>query len=284
MKPSPVIPPNTAFASSLEPILAVTLILALLVALVFALHAGRFVFRIQPEHSRKLVHVIMGLVAAVFPWVFTDLWPVVLLSVIATLVMAALRWIPTLRRASERALLGIKRRSFGELFFPAAIAPTFWLSDGQPTIYVGAVLCLAVADPAASFVGGRYGRHSFRLSVASKSLEGSGAFFVVAFAVVCSVSAANGSGSTWAVTTALLTAIVTTLVEALSSHGIDNLAIPLTAAATIWLCGSGHWFEVELATSGVAAIIAFRIQDTGLQEVVRTENRRPDTSNSNPPP
>ena len=48
---------------------------------------------VRPETTRKLLHVGSGILTLAFPFVFVDLWPVVLLSGGAALVLAAARFV-----------------------------------------------------------------------------------------------------------------------------------------------------------------------------------------------
>lgn len=89
---------------------------------------------------------------------------------------------------------------------------------------VPAVLVLALADPAAGCVGGRWGR----LRLGRGTLEGSAAFFAVAGSLLLLVAEPL---------TALVTAGVVTVVEPLPWRVDDNLTIPLAGGASLWALG-----------------------------------------------
>jgi len=101
------------------------------------------------------------------------------------------------------------------------------------------VAVLAVADPAAGIIGRRFGKTKLR---ASRSLEGSAAFFAVALgasllALAClapmtSTSARSQLG------VALAAAIAGTLTELFSFWADDNLTIPLVVAAAVSIAAS----------------------------------------------
>ena len=82
----------------------------------------------HPELSRKLMHVLMGLVAVSFPWLFDSVWPVLLLAGTS---MAAL-WVVRSGRVSaarlHSVLHDVERASWGELIVTGAplsrIAPS----------------------------------------------------------------------------------------------------------------------------------------------------------------
>ena len=89
---------------------------------------------------------------------------------------------------------------------------------------VPAVLVLALADPAAGYVGGRWGR----LRLGRGTLEGSTAFFAVAASLLLLLAEPRA---------ALVTAGVVTVVEPLPWRVDDNLTIPLAAGASLWALG-----------------------------------------------
>ena len=216
-------------------------ILLLLTALMFGLQPGRIriksrhnresdrLLSLSPEVSRKLVHVIMGLVALTFPWLFADLLPVIIVTAFSFAFLAALRWNIRLGALTGGVLRRVDRKTSGELYFPIAIATVYWLSDGAAVPYTCSILCLALADVAASLIGARFGTHRFRVWKGTKSIEGSVAFLAVAFAAVITVLLISGIDSFRAVSIALNVAVATTLLEALSARGSDNLTVPLAA-------------------------------------------------------
>lgn len=87
---------------------------------------------------------------------------------------------------------------------------------------VSGILVLALADPAASYVGRRWGRRPFL----GATMEGSLLFVALAF---CIVAPRHG------VAVAAAAALVTALAERLSRPFDDNLTLPVAGAATITL-------------------------------------------------
>ena len=87
---------------------------------------------------------------------------------------------------------------------------------------VSGILVLALADPAASYVGRRWGRHPFL----GASVEGTSVFAAVAFAIL----AVRHDP-----VTALVGAVAIALVERLSWPLDDNVTVPVATAALITL-------------------------------------------------
>lgn len=143
------------------------------------------------------------------------------------------RMVPALDRAGDP---GSGR---GLWTFPLGVALTyalFWTArdtgghDLARAPIVAGCLALALADPAAAWVGGRLGQRRLRPLRLHRTLEGSLAFFLVAALAVGWV-AWLGAPGVHAVRLAVGCAAAGALVEALAPPGWDNAAIPLAVAA-----------------------------------------------------
>ena len=110
--------------------------------------------------------------------------------------------------------------------FPVAVALVFGLAERRPALYVTSVLVLALADPAAAFVGMRFGRHRYLGPGGAKSLEGSAAFFAAATLCVLGTHASGVAGA-GALAIGLAVAAAATLLEAGSPLGSDNITVPV---------------------------------------------------------
>jgi phytol kinase len=231
---------------------AVVAELGILIGLLIGLRLLSHRYAISPETLRKLFHLGGGLTTLAFPWIFPSYVPVLLLALITIPALLALKYVRALRTGLGSVLYGIRRASFGEIYFPISVCLLFILANHQVLLYSIPVLTLTFADTAAAMVGKRFGRRRYPAPGGYKSLEGSSAFFVVA--CVCSlVPLAVGipSASLEALFIALTLAFLMTLVEAVSFGGLDNLLIPLLGylflrsllVSDFWTL----WLEVELA-------------------------------------
>lgn len=181
-----------------------------------------------PQWWRKAFHAFNAVaVAAVIAW-----WEpsralgVAILSavVLAAFLADAVRL--TYPRANELFF-----RWFGRLASPRearGIASSTWYAAGilaafaffPQDVAVSAILVLGLCDPAAAFVGRRFGRRRFL----GGTLEGSLAFFVVGALIL-------GARHAWPA--ALVAAAAAALAERRSWPLDDNLAIPVVSAAVI---------------------------------------------------
>lgn len=100
------------------------------------------------------------------------------------------------------------------------------------------VLVLALADPAASIVGRRFGR---RQLAKGRSLEGTLAFFAVGFLAAAVWLVGRGAGLPLSAGVGAAVALVGALVELSSAQIDDNFAVPLSCAAVTSLLLGEPW-------------------------------------------
>lgn len=111
-------------------------------------------------------------------------------------------------------------------------ASSTWFLIGALTVLVfaphgffaPALLVLALADPAASLVGRLWGRHK----LGKGSWEGTGAFFLVALAVLVPFAGLSAG---------LIAALAVAVAEVVPSGIDDNLTVPLATAIALWVVG-----------------------------------------------
>jgi phytol kinase len=211
----------------LNPWLGIVLVSATLIRAMVALkcYSGRC--HVAPELLRKGLHMGMGVVTLLFPWLFSACGRshsgirLSVVAVVASMVpsFAAIRG----RRNRWRVAAHLRRT-----LFPVAIALVFWLSRGNVLLYSIPVLVLTFADALAAVVGIRYGAHRYRVGQSIKSWEGSATFFVVTYFAVFFPLMPVEAGSGKAFLIAIATALPVTFVEAVSHSGWDNLSVPLS--------------------------------------------------------
>lgn len=200
---------------------------AVLLVMLAGIRALQSRFGWHPELSRKAAHVGLGLATLSFPFLFDSVWPVALLGAVTVAVLAAMRWIPAVSRLSGSVVHGVQRRSGGELFFPIAAAALFVVTDGDLILFGVPVLTLALADSTAAIVGIYYGRFRYRTGEEPKSLEGSVAFFTVAFLTThVPLLLLTDTGRVESLLIGVMFGLLVMLLEAISRRGADNLWIP----------------------------------------------------------
>jgi phytol kinase len=231
-------------------------------ALIAGLRVLRDAGAANPELLRKLLHIGMGVVSLSLPWLFDTPWPVLVMASLFGLGLLGGRFSPVWRRIADGIVYGVRRNSFGDLYFPVAIAALFLVSARDPVTFYIPILTMTLADAAAALVGTRRGAHGFRRPGREKSIEGSVAFFLVALpCAYLPLRAWSGGGWVATLLLSLNLALLATLVEALSWNGLDNLTVPLAVFLLLRMlrgCDIAYLMACLAVTAGVMALLACR--------------------------
>jgi phytol kinase len=183
---------------------------------------------LSPEMSRRLFHIGGGLTTLTFPWVFAEAWPVVLLALITVPSLLALKYIRIFKGNLGSVLYRIDRKSFGEVYFPLSVCLLFVFAHSDALLFIIPVLILTLADPVAAVIGSRYGRLRYVTIKGQKSVEGSAAFFLVAFpCVLIPLLLFTAMSLVEAVLIATIVGLLVMMAEAVAWEGLDNLFIPV---------------------------------------------------------
>ncbi len=213
-----------------HPLLAMALVTLLLLVLFAGLRFYQIRCAPHPELVRKLLHILMGGITLTFPWLFNESWPVVVLAVSTIAGLLILKNRQAVRQQWGDVLHGVSRSSFGELYFPMAVALLFVLAEGDALLFCIPILILTLADALAALIGVRYGQVQYKTSEGSKSLEGSVIFFTVAFlSVHIPLLLFSEVGRAESLLIGLIMGVLVMLFEAIAWRGLDNLFIPLGA-------------------------------------------------------
>lgn len=194
----------------------------------------------SPEVTRKLVHILIGILIFFAPQLFSSGIPAILLGLVFSLASLA-----SVRFGLLKGIHGTHRRSYGTVFYPLSfliLVLLFW--DSVPQIISISILVLAFSDAAAAIVGYIIAApHIYYLTSDKKSIEGSATMFATTLFVVLLLLNLNLSvnldfRSTLLIALAL--SLFVTAWEAMSSNGFDYLTIPLSTAFVL------HYFIVQL--------------------------------------
>ena len=167
-------------------------------------------FQLKSESTRRVTHLVSGLLALLLP-LWLDRNQIVVLAVLILLSLVYSR-----KNKIIRSIHAVGRPSWGEFFYPLAVAAAalMFLPSNQD-FYHFAILVLAVSDPLANYFGTKYRSRGL---VFDKTLAGSLVFFISA--LIISLFFLN-------FTAGLTVALVVTMTELLSPVGSDNLTIVL---------------------------------------------------------
>ncbi len=258
---------KTAFARGgearqrdMNPWLGVILMLTALGAWMTVLSRFQSLAQPHPEVVRKLMHVGMGLTVLAFPWLFDDVWPVVLVIASSLGLLATVRFVSGPRSQMGSVLGGVARKSLGEFYFAISVAALFVLSRGQPyanILYGVPLLVLALADAVAALIGVAYGRFQYTTVDGIKSAEGSTAFFLAAFfSVHVPLLLATDVGRAETLLIALIVGFLIMLFEAIAWRGLDNLFIPLVCFLILKIYLGPPCMDLAALLARAAALLA----------------------------
>ncbi len=183
----------------------------------------------DPEHSRKFVHLASAAACLLFPFLIESPFVV---GVMAVAMSIFFRFAGNL--SLLKCLSSVERTTRGSEYYTVAIFMVFLLAGDDLWIYFSSILILGVADACAALIGIRYGRLRYSVQDGAKSVEGSLAFFAIAFAAVL-VTAPFFSELPWPnlIHIAFATGLLLTGFEAISLKGADNLFVPVAAAVIL---------------------------------------------------
>lgn len=175
------------------------------------------------EASRKLAHLIAGLIVVCLP----------LFMPVAAVAVLAAAFIPLMLLSRRFSLLpsihNAERRTLGEVYYPLGVLLAAILFS-RPLLFAFGVAAMAISDAVAGIVGVRYGRHPYSMLGARKTVEGSAGFLIATVPLAIAALIAGGAGIGEAVALALVLAIVLTLIESAFGWGLDNTVLPAVGA------------------------------------------------------
>ncbi|MFQ6676811.1 MAG: DUF92 domain-containing protein [Fidelibacterota bacterium] len=190
----------------------------------------------NPEASRKMVHVIIGLMTTTCPFIFTSNIQPMTLAIIFIVVNAF-----TLNSNQFKSMHATERTTYGTVYFPFAflLLVTFWWE--KPITLVLSMLVMTISDTVASYTG----KHEklplkFRLWRDEKSLQGSVVMFLSTFLIIY----IGTDFFTWLfgsafylpldvlIGCAAFTGLAASIAEAAACKGSDNFSVPLFTAIT----------------------------------------------------
>jgi dolichol kinase len=184
--------------------------------------------KVPREFNRKFVHAAGAINLLMAPVVLASHWAALVVAVAASLLLVA-----STAMHSLRGLHGVGRGVGGVATYPLAGWMLFYGAFGRGNddwlAYVVPVLVLAAADAMGALVGTRWGRRRYVVAARHiRSLEGS--LVVGAVAFLCTLTPILvADAMPWNVATlvAIYIGVTAASLEAVSTHGLDNVFVPL---------------------------------------------------------
>ncbi len=195
-----------------------------LLILVFAEYLSRYK-GVHSELTRKIVHVLVGVFVAFWPF-FLSWRQIQVLSALFLVVVLV-----SIKLHIFNSIHAVSRNKMGEVLFAVIIGLLAFISTDQ-WVFAAAMLHLSLADGLAAVIGLAYGEHnSYRIMGRTKSIAGSLAFFFSSLAIM--IWYVSFSGVEPSAVSVLWLPVAATIAENLSGEGTDNFVIPLLVALVL---------------------------------------------------
>ena len=208
-------------------------LLAILISFVYvflilgAAEGLRRAFKLEADFTRKVVHIGVGMWAWGTAALFTNRWA----AIVPPAAFVAINYL-SYRYGLFMAMESKDKSNLGTVYFPIAFVAAVLLFFDTKPLFLLTLMPLTWGDPFAAIVGRRFGRHHYTVLKSTRSLEGSFAMLILSFLSAWGTLILFGSDPfNWvALLIASAVATLSTLVEAISPFGLDNLLIPAASA------------------------------------------------------
>lgn len=215
-------------------------------------------FGVRAEYTRKLIHIGTGILTLLFPVFLRSHWYVLLLcGSFAVILLVSLKY------NLLKSINAIDRKSHGSISYPIAVYSTFLFFDffsgdaAQKAYFYIPVLTLALCDPIAALGGKRWPWKPYKVGSGTKTMTGSILFFVSAtllsIALLATLSTTSGISL---VLLSMCIALVTSVTEALSRNGFDNLLIPFAAILMLVAATYLGWYSPAMMISKIPGAVS----------------------------
>lgn len=189
------------------------------------------------EASRKIVHVLVGVMIFWARFLFESPVPAILIALVFIFVNLA-----ALIKGGFEGMHATDRQSMGTVFYPLSfliLVLMFWYRD--PAILLISFLILALTDPLAAQVGENVKNpRAFVVWRDTKSLQGSTALGLAAFFITVvglfflrQIDGHPMPGFQTLFIAGISVGVLSAFAESISWGGSDNLSLPLSAALTL---------------------------------------------------
>jgi phytol kinase len=190
-------------------------------------------YQVNVEYTRKLVHIGCGSIAMLLAIVQVHFVTIISLGIVFTILV----WYMMKKKLLE-SVHAVKRKTYGSILFPSGVIACVIAglkTDYGITFFIP-LATMIYSDTIAAIVGVNYPLRQYKVLGYIKSVGGSVAFLVSAVIIFLSVIALLPSAlNIHIVSAAIAFAFLTTVVEAISVKGWDDLTIPLASILFLYL-------------------------------------------------
>ncbi len=178
--------------------------------------------KLSDELTRKTVHVSVAVFVAFWPY-YMSYHQIQLVAVAFLIGIIVSRYLHIFR-----GILHVKRKTYGDLFFPLSIL-ILALLEPSKLVFTIALLHIGLSDGIAALVGKRLGKkNQYKIFGQTKSVAGTITFIVISLGILVTAKLLNPNdtiGLSWL--NVIILPPILAFVENVSAYGADDLTIPL---------------------------------------------------------
>ena len=195
-------------------------------------------YGVASEHTRKFAHISATLSSLIFIFTVESHWYVLFVGGTLGLVLFIGK-----QKGYIKSITSVDRKTGGSYILPISIYLTFLISDlfDNDLLFILPILILGISDPLAGILGRKYKNKTKKISVLSytfnKTILGSSVFFISAFLISLLSLCFFDYSLNKIILLSSLIAVSTTITEIISSKGIDNITVPLSAVFILMIMG-----------------------------------------------
>lgn len=178
------------------------------------------------EASRKFIHIMLGNWWFIAMWFFTNVWSAIFVP-ITFVVINYISYKRDLIKVMERD----KQDGLGTVYYAIALLILAVISFGiyqEPILGLIPTLVMAYGDGLAAVIGKLVKSKTYRVGKTTKSIAGSITMFVISVMLITIYFIYQGTPLALTIPIALIMSFAVTVVEAVSTKGIDNISVPMS--------------------------------------------------------
>ena len=186
-------------------------------------------YSINSEHTRKFAHITATLSSLIFIFTVKSHWYVLFVGLTLSLVLFIGK-----KKSFIKSITSVKRKTGGSYILPISIYLIFLISKiyKNDLLFILPILILGISDPLAGIIGRRYKEKTKDISVFdysfNKTILGSSIFLISAFLISAICFYFFHFSILNIIIFSINISLASTIVELVSSKGLDNLTIPLS--------------------------------------------------------
>lgn len=187
---------------------------------------------VKADITRKIIHLVSGLITLLFPTTFSSHWYVMIICVLFFILLIASKKLSLFPSINK-----VQRKTWGSFLFPVVIYYCFLFYEWQnePLYFYIPMAVMAVSDTLAEIVGMNFPWIRYKIGGSTKTIAGSLTFFISAFIIAATtLFLMDFSGSSLTLVATVL-ALSTAITEGLSTKGFDNLTVPVVSTWILFL-------------------------------------------------